>query len=210
MKRSKALGGPLATPLLPIQGAPRGRRKSSDSPQRREKDAAIGRTLYRLLCWGYTMRSRGTEPGVAEVVGHAARGVLGLSDAAGRALGPDRIEQIFEQWFNSDNGLAAEPGGWRSGGKRMLLRPWSTAKVRVRNPAHGDGLVDRRPNWYPRGIQDGLGTTEEIVTELLRHGGKWPHGTPKYGGDLAPTAGRACELDRFQFEFIYSDDDKSG
>lgn len=169
----------------------RGRPRNDESQKMRDVDVTIARTLYVLRSWGFTLRSgkaQVDQVGAAELVGCVARDVLGRSDHDGRPLGPDRIEQIFEAWWNDPNGFSAEPGGWRSAdGTRAKVMPWSNVKVRSRNIKDGFGLIDRRPCWYPRGHEAGEATDEELVSELLSNQGRWPHGLPKHYGDDALT-----------------------
>lgn len=128
--------------------------------------------MHALLCWGFTLRSRGLRAGVAEVVGKLAREHFQLQDSKGRALGPDRIEQVLEQWRAKQR--------WRA-------RPWTYVVLQPRRASHGAGLIDRRPHWSPRGLLGRSANLEEFADELLRHGGRWPHGEPRYLGDDALT-----------------------
>lgn len=161
----------------------RGRPRTDASPRRAAVDQVIGATVYRLLCWGFPLRSRHTKPGVAEVVGRLARDVLPGAKELGLNLGPDRVEQIFEAWH------AEAPSGWRGLDgqplKGMLPRPWMTVQLEPKSPRQGAGLMDRRPYWPVGGRRASL---VEFARELLIHGGKWPHGVPKYLGDDALTA----------------------
>lgn len=121
----------------------RGRPPNKASPARRQIDATIGKTIWTLACWGFPLRRR-----VYPLVGVLARTVLGLKDSAGRALGPDRIEQIFEDWHSVSE--------YRHG------RPWMRYTLRsleVRQPVCGF-------------------TLEQVAEALLRDGGEWLHVDP--------------------------------
>lgn len=165
----------------------RGRPRNSASPRLRESDIAIAKTLYTLRNWSFSVRSIGGTEGAAELIGIVARRVLGRTDSKGQPLGPDRVEQIFEAWRDDPEGFAREPGGWRSNGTRLKVMPWEGKATRPRNPKAGTGLVDNRPFWYPRGAAAGEATDEELIAELLRNGGRWPHALPQPGGDPALT-----------------------
>jgi hypothetical protein len=164
-----------------------GRLRNSLSPKIRQADLAIAKTLYTLRNWGFSVRSAGGTKGAAELIGLVARGVLGRADSKGQPLGPDRVEQIFEAWRDDPEGFAQEPGGWRSNGVRLNVMPWEGKTTRTRNPGAGLGLVDNRPHWYPRGYSEGKATDEELIAELLRNGGWWPHAHPHLWGDYALT-----------------------
>lgn len=165
----------------------RGRPRNSASPKIRAADVAIAKTLYTLRNWGFSVRSTCGAQGAAELVGIVARSVLGRTDSKGQPLGPDRVEQIFEAWRDEPEGFARGPGGWRATGIRLKVMPWEGKITRTRNPEDGLGLVDNRPFWYPRGVAAGEATDEELVAELLRNGGRWPHAHPQRLGDYALT-----------------------
>lgn len=165
----------------------RGRPRNSASPKLRASDIAIAKTLYTVRSWGFSVRSTGGTEGAAELIGIVARRVLGRTDSKGHPLGPDRVEQIFEAWRDDPEGFAREPGGWRANGIRLKMMPWEGRTARTRNPKDGLGLVDNRPHWYPRGVAAGEATDEELVAELLRNGGRWPHAHPRLLGDYALT-----------------------
>jgi hypothetical protein len=74
---------------------PRGRPRNADSPERCVQDGAIANAVHRLSTWGFPLRSE-----VLEAVGKAALKELRRGDHVGRALGPDRIEQIYKRWLN--------------------------------------------------------------------------------------------------------------
>ena len=165
----------------------RGRPRNSASPKIRESDIAIAKTLYTLRNWSFSLRSIDGTEGAAELIGIVARRVLGRTDSKGQPLGPDRIEQIFEAWRDDQEGFSQEPGGWRANGIRLKVMPWEGKTTRSRNPKAGFGLVDNRPFWYPRGVAAGEATDEDLVAELLRNGGWWPHARPQLWGDHALT-----------------------
>lgn len=144
----------------------------------RQADQTIARTVFVLLSWGFTLRSRGLEAGAAEVVGRVAAAVLGRTDSAGSALGPDRIEQIFKEWFGDPAGLSAEPGGWRRDGARIPIRPWAGVTV--------DYLRSMRPSHIPG--ETAAPTLAQLSAVLLRSGGRWPFEGKRYLGDPTPTA----------------------
>jgi hypothetical protein len=81
----------------------RGRPPIASDPKLATADALIGRTVHIMIEWGMRQRTigRGTREklGVYEAVGLAARTELGRTDSGDqRALGPDRIKQIYEKW----------------------------------------------------------------------------------------------------------------
>lgn len=169
----------------------RGRPRNSASPKLRASDVAIAKTLYTLRSWSFSVRSTGDTEGAAELIGIVARRVLGRTDSKGHPLGQDRVEQIFEAWRDDPEGFAREPGGWRANGVRLKAMPWEGKTTRSRNPQTGLGLLDNRPHWYPRGYSEGEATDEELIAELLRNGGRWPHARPHLFGDYALTQNMA-------------------
>lgn len=163
----------------------RGRPKNADRANLRRADEAIGLTVWQLLAWGYPLRRAG---GVADVVGTAAAEALKRVDHAGRALGPDRIEQIFKGWMRT----ARRQSGWF---KHPVPydRPWTGAVV----------------SWLratgPRNVE-----LPDIARALLLHGGVWEGGPlPRYVGDAPPTAKRQKEL-RAMPRMRWDDGDETG
>lgn len=149
----------------------RGRPRAHSDPRTAAADATIGRTVWQLLSWGYTMRSRGLKPGVCEAVGTAARDVLRRGDSAGRALGPDRVEQIFNAWLpTSESGIRYRP----------LQKIWTRITK--------DSLIARRPH---------RGSLDDHARTLLEHGGRWPFGLPLMLGEDVLTQKAYDELRRW-------------
>ncbi|BAO29374.1 hypothetical protein [Sulfuritalea hydrogenivorans] len=128
----------------------RGRPRSSSSPQTAAADSAIGRSVYQLASWGYPLRSRGDGAGACEVVALEARRILNRADSDGRALGPDRVEQIFESWFSREQEARREGRQW------PLRERWRYTK---------SSLAERIPDKT-------LGL-EGLAAELLRNDGRW-------------------------------------
>lgn len=140
----------------------RGRPRSSSSPKTLAADTAIARTVYHLVTWGFPLRSRGTDAGVCEVVGLEACRILQRTDSVGRALGPDRVEQIFEAWFD------VEQASRRTSRRWPLIERWRYSK---------GSLTARLPD---KGL-----SLEEVAAELLLHGGCWIRQYPSIPtGDL--------------------------
>ncbi len=127
---------------------PRGRPRNSANPRTRKADAAISRTVWQLLMWGFSLRP---VRGVAEVVGQLARSELQRTCPAGKDLGPDQIEKIFEAWTNDDQ---------RIEGIFSRGRPWNRINVQSLR-VHA-----------PRDL--GL---REVAKALIRNGGEWPDQT---------------------------------
>lgn len=128
----------------------RGRPRNTDSPKTAEADSAIARTVYALACWGFPLRSRDDRAGVFELVGAQALRVLGRADHEKKALGPDRVEQIFEGWFKAEQAHRAQHGLW------PLQARWRYTK---------NSLHERCPNK--------MMTTDELAAHLLKNGGEW-------------------------------------
>jgi hypothetical protein len=170
----------------PAKPKKRGRPSSHSNRTIREADRTIARTLYRMRSWGYSMRSEGSTPGAAELVGMLAQKLLRRCDSDGLPLGPDRIEQILEEWLSSEDGWQAEPGGWLdSAGKKVRAFPWTYVKVRTRDSRQGCGLVDRRPKYIPGRQQSTPPEAAELITVLLQHSGVWPYPLHRLWGDDA-------------------------
>jgi hypothetical protein len=72
----------------------RGRPRNADSAERCAQDEAIAIAVHRLSLWGFPLRSE-----VLGAVAKAALKELGRGDHVGRALGPDRVEQIYKRWL---------------------------------------------------------------------------------------------------------------
>lgn len=79
-----------------------------------------------------------------------ARRTLQRADNYGRALGPDRVEQIFEAWFKSEKQARSESRRW------PLSERWRHTK---------DSLLERIP--------DKTMSLEALAVELLRNDGRW-------------------------------------
>ena len=150
-----------------LQKKRRGRPRNSDSPKIVAANNTVARTIHTLSCWGFPQRSRkGSDgndaPGVYEVVGLAAKKIR--SDHAGRALGPDRIEELYEAWF------AAETKHRHS--KEM----WPLMK---RSRYLKESLRERMPS-----STSGLGV-HELAERLLENNGFWVSTPPVLpNGDL--------------------------
>jgi len=147
----------------------RGRPRSSANPKTAADNRVIALTVYNLVCWGFPLRSRGDSAGVCELVALQARQILKRTDNYGRALGPDRVEQIFEEWFKAEQATRKERGIW---------------PLKKRQCYTKESLAERIPD--KRLMLEGL------AAELLSNEGKWvrpgralPHGdlvlTPKLG-----------------------------
>jgi len=142
----------------------RGRPPNSLRRATREADAAIGRSVWQLLAWGYPLRRPG---GVAETIGRLALGELGRAGHGNRELGPDQVEKIFKAWVAN----SAVRTGWVRDGRPVEVpagRPWQMIQVH--------SLEARRPRNQPLYV---------LATVLLRNGGQWPHADllPRYPGD---------------------------
>lgn len=144
----------------------RGRRPRSEaSPKTAAADQVIGRTVWNLVIWGFPMRRRGEYPGVCEVVGLKARQAIDRADSDGKAIGPDRIEQIFEAWFKQEQITRRAERRW------PLSERWRYTK---------DSLSDRRP--------DKRLSLDEYADLLLKNGGNWDGPRPLLpSGDLVLT-----------------------
>lgn len=128
----------------------RGRPPNTERPKLVHADRVIGKTVYRLLMWGFPKRTIDGRAGVCEVVGLKAAQILRRDDGGGRALGDARIEQIFEAWFIAEQNS-------RTNARRWPLRSYSSVTK--------DSRAERRPN-NPMSL-------EELAAELLQHDGKW-------------------------------------
>lgn len=149
----------------------RGRPRAAASPRTVAADQAIARTVWNLATWGFAMRSRGENPGVCEVVGLKARHVLDRTDSDGQAIGPDRIEQIFEAWFKQEQATRRAEKRW------PLSERWRYTK---------ESLTDQRP--------DKRLSLDEYAERLLMNNGSWDGPTPILpAGDLVLTP-KADEL----------------
>ncbi len=125
----------------------RGRPPNTERPKLVHADRVIGKTVYRLLMWGFPKRTIDGRAGVCEVVGLKAAQILRRDDGGGRALGEDRIEQIFEAWFIAEQNS-------RMNARRWPLRGYSSVSK--------DSRAERRP--------DKRMSLEELAADLLQHG----------------------------------------
>jgi len=105
--------------------------------------------------WGFPKRTIGGRAGVCEVVGLKAAQILRRDDGGGRALGEDRIEQIFETWFVAEQKS-------RTDARRWPLRGYSSVSK--------DSRGERRPNKQM--------SLQELAAELLQNGGEWVRSAP--------------------------------
>lgn len=156
----------------------RGRGRPPNSGARARADEAIARTVLQLLRWGFTLRSHGPNQGVAELVALEAARTLSVVDSDGLALGPDRVRQIFNDWYRSAGRAAS---GWKLPAHRAAPRPWTRVVLNA-PPGGGHGLAELRP----LSLSGRLGeeaTLQDYIAELLRHGGRWPHATRRPHGD---------------------------
>lgn len=162
----------------------RGRPRVEESPKTVAADQVIGRTIWNLAIWGFPIRSRGETQGACEVVGLKARHILDRVDGNGVALGPDRIEQIFEKWFKQEKERRAAAHLW------PLSERWRYTK---------ESLTDRRP--------DSRLSIEDYAERLLKNGGQWdgprpflPSGDLRLAPKAEETLGPVPEIDvRFRF-----------
>jgi|GEM_PF-5000218 len=129
----------------------RGRPKNKDDPEIALMDEVIARTMFQLLSWGLPRRSKGTKLGIAEAIGNAALTILKRSDSSGLALGPERIEQIFELWFAKETSRRISSKEW------PMPQRWRYAK---------ETLKQRIPNKTL--------DLEQLVNILLNNNGVWP------------------------------------
>lgn len=118
---------------------------------------AIAQTVDQLLMWGFSGRGE-----VFEAVGEAARTVLHRTFAEGNtSLGPDRIEQIWEEY---------RPPGW----EQFWEEPW---------PDGMRPILKRRWLYTKRGLRrsvpDPTASVLKLAETLLRNGGRWPWPTEK-------------------------------
>lgn len=127
----------------------RGRPPNTGRPKLVSADRVIGKTVYHLLLWGFPKRTIDGRAGVCEVVGLKAAQILKRDDGGGRALGEDRIEQIFEAWFVAEQKA-------RTDARRWPLRGYSSVSK--------DSRAERRP--------DKRMSLEELAVELLQHDGE--------------------------------------
>lgn len=137
------------------------------TPATKEKDEAIAKTAYRLLAAGWSGRSRPLKPGVFEVVGIEAGRILSRIDADRRGLGPDRIEQIYEEWRAAEQVRRRKSNAW----PLLQISKWKVDSLRERAPF------------------DVGNTLPEQAQALLLNGGEWPLNARfrRYLGDKVPT-----------------------
>lgn len=93
----------------------RGRPTNADQPEVAAADDVIGRTVSRLMFWGFS------QTAVCECVGKLAARILKRTDHLQRGLGAERIEQIYEAWLNRQPVPNFARGRWRYP-KRELAR----------------------------------------------------------------------------------------
>jgi hypothetical protein len=141
----------------------RGRTRNSANPKTAAADLVIGQTVFSLSCWGVPFRTSAKAVGAFEIVGLRARKVLHRFDHDEKPLGPDRVEQIFESWFSTENAAR------RGGGKWPLLKRSRYIRESLRETVP---LEARRLS------------IEKVVDLLLENGGKSPWESPRYTGDL--------------------------
>lgn len=149
----------------------RGRPRNEANPKIAEHDRIIAMTVYQLACWGLPLRTGSDSPGIFEAVGLQACSVLQRSDSNRRALGPDRVEQIFEAWFKKEQALRLSRRQW------PLKERWRYTKESL-----GESIPDKRMNVC------------QLAEELLKNKGRWVRPGPTLShGDLilSPKAYRA-------------------
>jgi len=152
----------------------RGRPPNSSRRATREADAAIGRSVWQLLAWGYPLMR---PNGIAETVGRAALKEFGRAGHGtineARPLGDKMVKLIYHRWMRT----GVVQTGWVRNGQRIALpadvRPWEKIQA--------DSLRARSPSNH---------TLEQLATILLRNGGTWPYPEllPQYPGDKQFTA----------------------
>lgn len=139
----------------------RGRPRHDSDYDLVQKDEAIARTAQALIMWGFSRRTKKEEDAkiaVYEVVGKLAKEILNRTDFCGTdpygmALGPDRIEQIHEEWRAKEKRRAREEARMGPAGRAIFMKK---------------SLQRRAPNK----------SLEDIAAILLRNGGKWPERAP--------------------------------
>jgi hypothetical protein len=141
----------------------RGRPRNSASPKTAAADLVIGQTVFSLSCWGVPFRTSAKAVGAFEIVGLRARKALHRFDHDEKPLGPDRVEQIFESWFSTENTVRRGASKWPLLKRSRYLRE----SLRERVPLEARRL-----------------SIEDVVDSLLANGGLSPWESPRYTGDL--------------------------
>lgn len=164
----------------------RGRPRHDSDYDLVQKDEAIARTAQTLIMWGFSRRTKKEEDAkiaVYEVVGKLAKEILGRTDPYGMALGPDRIEQIHEEWRAKEKRRAREEARMGPASRAIFMKT---------------SLQRRAPNK----------SMEDIAATLLRNGGEWPERAPimdaltgKITCLIDPSTGRTAPC-RFQPHFF--------
>ena len=117
------------------------------------KDAKIAEAVYRLCMWGFAL------PEVFEAVAGAALSELGRGDHAARALGADRVKQIYGEWMKSQELRAVR---WRYAKQALeLRRPPGSLRALAKKVVRGwwpryDGPGPGDPELSPKGHEDYL------------------------------------------------------
>lgn len=154
---------------MSIQPKRRGRPPNSANPKTAAADETIAKTVHRLVTWGFPKRSRGNDAGVCEVVALEARRILQRVDHCGLALGPDRVEQIFEAWFSTEQAERRNSRRW----PLMQRRRYVKASLKLSRPRL---------------------SLDHVAAILLSNGGQWRERNqlPGHDGDdiLAPAEQR--------------------
>lgn len=141
----------------------RGRPRNATSPRTLAADKAISLAVHQLARWGVPLRTSANSVGAFEIVGLRARSILQRHDHEGMPLGPDRIEQIFEAWYSSEDSSRRRAGKWPLFKRSRYIR----ASLQETVPLAVTRL-----------------TIENVVDELLANGGRSPWSSPRYTGDL--------------------------
>jgi hypothetical protein len=142
----------------------RGRRKNSDNPRKAKSDRTMSRTVYQLSAWGFPLRTSAKSVGAFELVGLRAAKAIQRFDHDEKPLGPDRVEQIFEDWFSTENAVRRGASKWPLLKRSRYLRE----SLRETVPLEARRL-----------------SIEHVVDLLLENGGQSPWSSPRYTGDLA-------------------------
>lgn len=140
----------------------RGRTRNAAIPKTAAADRVMSIAVHQLATWGMPLRTSAKSVGAFEIVGLRAAKTINRVDHDKKPLGPDRIEQIFEEWFSS------EQTSRRLAGKWPLLRRgrYIRESLRARVPVEARRL-----------------SIEEVVDSLLNNGGLSPWSEPRYSGD---------------------------